>query len=107
MVAFQAFRRSGDFAVHAVGFAFPAVWAAGGSHGVEFVANTRGAPLVPAQPIEIVGIDDGEFAPTQLYATVRAAEAQPAVHEYRPDQQTFESIRNCKGQNDLDVGFLR
>ena len=107
MVTFQPHGRLGDFAVHSAGLAPHAVSRRAGSYGVKFAADPGDAPLVLAEPIEIIGVDDGELALGESYAAVGAPEAQPAVQEYRPSHETFKSIRDCKGQDDPDGAGLR
>jgi len=62
-----------------------------------------GTPLVPAEPIVIVGVNDGEFALRQGYAAKCVAISQPAIEKDRQDTEPFEPRRDF--DYDLD-GFL-
>ena len=79
MVAFQSFGSMGYFAVHAVGLSLPACLAQLGADGVEFGIDSRGSPLVLAEPVIIVRVNDGVFTLVQRDAPEGIAAANPPI----------------------------
>lgn len=100
MVAFQSFGSMGYFAVHAVGLSLTAFLAQLGADGVEFGIDFRGGPFVPAEPVIVVGVNDGVFALGQRDTPEGIAVANPPIEKYRLSDEPFQPIRNFN--NDFD-----
>ena len=79
MVALESAGNIYNFAVHADCLSPSAFFGLAGSDGVKFVVNPGSGPFVLAQPVIVIGIDDGEFALGQGYLPEGVAVAQPAV----------------------------
>ena len=67
------------FAVHAVRLSLTACLTQLGSDSVEFVIDPRGSPFVLAEPVIIVGVNDGVFALGQRDEPEGIAAANPPI----------------------------
>ena len=56
-----------------------------------------------AQPVIIIGIDDGELSLRQGYLPEAVAVAQPAIYNQRPGQEKFQPVRNRDGKVELNI----
>ena len=80
MVAHHSIGSIRHFAMHADHFSPFTVSVRASAYGVRVIANSCGEePIVFAQPVIVVRIDDCEFAPAQRYSPEGVAVAQPAV----------------------------
>ena len=68
----------------------------GVAFGVKGAAIFRGKPFGPAEPIVIVGVNDGEFALRQWYAAKGAAIAEPAIEKDEEQNRLFDLTRDVK-----------
>jgi hypothetical protein len=82
MIDEHAFRGLKDSAVHRK-VAFSNAIYSGPSSGVESPAVRIGVPLVFGEAIVIFGVDDGELAPCEWYASEGVAVAEEAVEKNR------------------------
>ncbi len=95
----------GYFAVHADRLSLAGFPAQLGADGVEFVIDFRGGPFVLAEPVKIVGVNDGVFALGQRYAPEGIAVANPPIEKNRLSDEPFQPIRNFN--NDFDCPLPR
>ncbi len=95
----------GYFTVHADGLSLAGFPAQLGADGVEFVIDFRGCPFVLAEPVKIVGVNDGVFALGQKNAPEGIAVANPPIEKNRLSDEPFQPIRNFN--NDFDCPLPR
>jgi hypothetical protein len=67
---------------------------------IKGVQGSVSTPLVLAEALIIVGVNDSELAPSQGYAAEGVAVANAAVEKQYRNERLFQKIRNVK--NELD-----
>ena len=72
----------------------------GVAFGIKGAAIFRGEPLMTAEQIVIVGVNDCKFAFSQGYSAKGIAEAHAAIQQEHEDQSLFQPARDF--DNELD-----